>query len=139
LDATVGLTLDYQAFKHFQVGGSLLHHAGSRVSAEGPGTRYHANLSANSLDGRVGWTFWVADRLVLRPGFSFGVTAISGTTEVLGLPRSNARLSPSLGPMGTILVRLDQYFIGVEGDARFVPNQVGGPFGAVYGIFRARL
>lgn len=139
LEMTTGLSADYELSSHVTIGGSLLHHFGSHEAAAGPGTRYHASVASSSADVRVGYSFWFADRLVVRPGLSGGLTWVTGSTEVGGLPRSNNTMLATVGPSMTFLVRVDRYLLGIEGDARFVPSHVAGPVGAIYGLFRVRL
>jgi hypothetical protein len=139
LEMTTGLSLDYELASNVVLGGSLLHHFGSHEAAEGPGTRYHASVSSSSADLRVGYSFWFAERFVLRPGLSGGLTWVTGSTEVGGLPRSNDSMIGTVGPSATMLFLVDRYLLGVQGDARFVPSHVAGPIGAIYGVFRVRL
>jgi hypothetical protein len=139
LEVTTGLSLDYELPSHLAIGGSLLHHFGSHEAGAGPGTRYHASVASSSADLRVGYSFWFADRLVVRPGLSGGLTWVTGSTEVGGLPRSNDSMIGTVGPSLTLLVRVERYLLGLESDARFVPSQVAGPIGAIYGVFRVRL
>jgi hypothetical protein len=137
--AGVGLSLDYELRCHFTFGGALLHHLGGTESATGVRNAYAASARSDSSTIHAGYSFWIANRLLLRPELALLGTIVSGTSDENGVKRSNLALLGGFGPTGVVMVRAGSLLFGVEGDAWFVPSHVAGPVGALYGVFRTRL
>ena len=138
-EAGVGLSLDYELRCHWTFGGALIHHFGAFESATGPRSTYAARAQSDSSTLHAGYTFRIANRLLLRPALAVEGTLVSGFSEVGGVRRSNLTFLGAIGPSMAVMVRFGSQLFGIQGDAWLVPSDVAAPVGAIYGVFRIRL